>query len=197
MTEQTKKADPLKVWTGEFRASFVALFEPKQSDEPGKKPKYGLTMLFPPGYDLGAVKAATKACLEEKFGKDQAKWPKNLRMPWRDQAEKSDQYDGFVPGAPFMNVTSVNKPGLVDADRNPIHEPREFYSGCYARATIRAFYYENKGNKGVSFGLQNVQKLRDGEPLGGGMAKAEDDFAAPAASAAGGGAPASADSLFG
>lgn len=192
MAEQ-KKVDPLKVMTGEFRASFVAVFTPKKADEPGKKDKYGMTMLFPKGYDLAREKAAVKACLEEKFGKDQGKWPKNLRMPWRDQAEKADQYDGFEPGAPFINVTSVNKPGLVDGDRNDIIEPSQFYSGCYARATIRAFYYENKGNKGVSFGLQNVQKFRDGEPLGGGAAAAADDFA-PAEGASTG---QSADALFG
>ena len=34
----------------------------------------------------------------------------------------------------------------------------------------------SNGNKGIACGLNNLQKLRDGEPLGG-KSRAEDDFA--------------------
>ena len=55
-------------------------------------------------------------------------------------------------------------------------EPEEIYSGCYVRASINAYAFNIQGNSGVSFGLNNIQKVRDGEPLGGGGSKAEDDF---------------------
>jgi hypothetical protein len=60
---------------------------------------------------------------------------------------------------------------------NDIIEEKDFYSGCFARATVRAFAYSNKGNNGVAFGLQNIQKLRDGDPLGG-RTRPSDDFQA-------------------
>jgi hypothetical protein len=88
------------------------------------------------------------------------------------------------PDAIFITfkATEKYKPGVVDANVKDIIEPREFYSGCYARASVRAYVYDNKGNRGVGFGLNNVQKLRDGEPLGGsgGPARPSDEFQAVA-----------------
>jgi hypothetical protein len=86
----------------------------------------------------------------------------------------------------------------VDAAVKPIGPDRkdEFYAGCFARATIRAFAYDKNGNKGVSFALQNVQKLKNGEPFGS-KRKAEDDFEAVAGAAVEGGASATDfDELF-
>ncbi len=67
------------------------------------------------------------------------------------------------------------KPGLVDASLQAIIEPSEFYAGCYARATINAYAYDRNGNRGVAFGLRNIQKIKDGDSFGGGS-KAENDF---------------------
>ena len=53
----------------------------------------------------------------------------------------------------------------------------EVYSGCYGRLTLNFYAYNANGNKGVAAGLGNVQKLEDGEPLGG-FTRAEDDFTA-------------------
>lgn len=169
------ETDDKKVMTPEFRASFVHVFRPQDPFQAGGDPKYGLTMLFPKGADLSKVKAAAKAAIVEKWGPDKSKWPSNLRLPFRDQGEKADKFDGYEEGAIFINATSKMKPGLVDAQVNDIIDETEFYSGCYARATIRAFAYDTKGNRGVGFGLQNVQKLRDGDPLGG-RTRPEDDF---------------------
>lgn len=157
---------PDNVMTPEFRVSYPFIFRPGKAMDPGQEPKYSVTMLFPPKADLSALKAAAKAAVVEKWGSDQAKWPKGLRLPFRDQGEKDDK-SGYVKGAAFIVATSKQRPGLVDAAVQDIIEEREFYAGCYARATIRPFVYDIKGNKGVAFGLQNVQKLREGEPLGG------------------------------
>lgn len=157
--------------TPEFRVSFANCFRPqKPMAGSTNEPKYGLTMLFKKGEDLSKLKAAAEAAVKEKWG---ANPPKNLRTPFRDAGEKD--YDGYEPGAIFVTATSKQKPGLVDADLNDIIDESEFYSGCYARASVRAFAYDANGNRGVAFGLQNVQKLRDGDPLGG-RTRPEDDF---------------------
>jgi hypothetical protein len=196
--------------TPEFRVSFPYVFEPqplREGDEAGKVPKYSVTMLFPKGADLTGLKKAVQAVLVEKFGADQKKWPKGLRLPFRDQGEKvrkdsnggtmtdSDGnpvlQDGHVDGAVFISATSKNRPGLVSTKpdpRNPklpapIDDPAEFYAGCYAVASVRPYHYKVKGNEGIAFGLQNIQKTKDGDPLGGRM-RPQDEFA-PVADAAG------------
>lgn len=208
MTTQTadKKADrtKLKLTTPEFRVSFPSVFEAKKVNETDAKAKFSVQMLFRVGatkestaagekvVDITALKQAVANCLTEKFGADKAKWPKNLRLPFRDGKEKD--YDGYGEGVIFVGASSTMKPGLVDSNVQPIITPNEFYGGCYARATINPYYYDVKGNKGVAFGLQNIQKLRDGEPFSG-RAKAEDDFDAIAAGE--GGASTAADPLGG
>jgi len=75
----------------------------------------------------------------------------------------------------FMNVSSKTKPGLVDRSLHELVDQTEVYSGMYARVSINAFAYSFQGSKGVSFGLNNVQKLRDGEAFAG-ASRASDDF---------------------
>src|SRR5699024_9721609 len=76
----------------------------------------------------------------------------------------------------FMTVSAKSRPGIVDRDVQPILDSTEGYSGCYARASINAFPYSVSGNKGVSFGLNHIRKMTNGEPLGGSYS-AEHDFA--------------------
>lgn len=75
-----------------------------------------------------------------------------------------------------MNANSSTAPGVVDADRQPIIERSEVYSGVYGRASINFYAFNVNGNKGIACGLNNLQKIRDGEPLGG-KSSAESDFA--------------------
>lgn len=163
------------VLTPEFRVSYPYLFTPQQpmAGSVSKDPKYSLVMLFPKGADLSKLKAAAEAAAVEKWGADKTKWPKNLRSPFRDQGEKES--DGYVPGAIFITASSKQKPGVVDHNVQPILDSSLVYAGCYGRATVRAFAYDNSGNKGVSFGLQNFQKLRDGESITGRL-KPEQEF---------------------
>jgi hypothetical protein len=176
------------VITPKFRVSYPNVFTPKLNDLNGKN-EYSLVALFKKGEDLTALKKAAEACLVEKLGADKTKWPKNLKSPFRDQGEK--EKDGALPagyeeGAIFLTLKSSQKPGLVDASNQDIIDPVEFYAGCYARASIRPYYYDQKGNKGIAFGLQNLQKLADGEPLGGARVKASDEFEPVAGGDAGG-----------
>ncbi len=131
-------------------------------------------MLFPKDADLTVLLTLVNNVMVEKFGPDKAKWPK-IRKPFRDQGEKAEKYKGYEAGAVFSTATSNQKPGLLDVTGKRITEPLEFYAGCYAMATVRAFYYKNTGNEGVAFGLSNIMKTRDGENIGG-RASAEDEF---------------------
>jgi hypothetical protein len=166
------------IMTPEFRVSYPKVFKPEVNKLSGKS-EYSIVALFPKGADLSALKKAAEECLVEKLGADKSKWPKNIRSPFRDQSER--EKDGVLPagheaGAIFMNYKSKDKPGVVDQKVQPIIDEAEFFPGCWARATVRASYYDQAGNKGVGFYLQNVQKLRDGEPLGGRVA-ATSEFA--------------------
>lgn len=178
-----------KLFTPEFRVSFAHVFQPQPpmaGSKPDAKPKYGVTMLFAPGADLSKLKAAAGAAAQEKFGKrlQDPVFAAKVRSPFRDQGEKPE-LEGYVKGSIFINATSQQKPGLVDENVQSIIESHKFYSGCYAIATVNAFAYEQMGNVGVAFGLNNIQKVRDGDPLGG-RTRPEDDFkpAAPAAAGA-------------
>lgn len=195
-----------KLITPEFRASYVFLFTPQENkqDDGKVKKEYTVTAIFPKNADLSPLKKAAEALLAEKFGADRAKWPTNLRSPfrkckdrWKNEGGRQVVPPGYEDGdATFITLKASEKhrPGVVNAAVQDILEPREVYSGCYCRASVRPYYYDNKGNKGVSFGLNNVQKLRDGEPLGG-FSKPTDDFE-PVADASGGAAGQTAASVF-
>ena len=98
-----------------------------------------------------------------------------LKTPLRDgDVERPD--DEAYADSYFVNANSSTAPGIVDADRQPILDHSEVYSGVYGRASINFYAFNSNGNKGIACGLNNLQKIRDGEPLGG-RSRAEDDFA--------------------
>jgi len=163
--------------TPAFRVSYPNVFRPKKNDLSGKE-EYSLVALFKKGEDLDELKKAAQAAMEDKWGSDKSKWPKNIRSPFRDQGER--EAAGYEEGAVFINLKSNQKPGLVDAKLVDIIDDAEFYAGCWARATVRAYAYDQKGNKGLAFGLQNIQKLRDDAPLGGSLIPAASEFEAVA-----------------
>lgn len=167
--------------TPEFRVSFPYVMTGQEKDQVKngvveKVVKYSVTMLFPKDADLTILATLVNNVMAEKFGPDKTKWPK-IRKPFRDQGEKADKYKGYEAGAIFSTATSNQKPGLLDVTGKRIVEPSEFYAGCYAVATVRAFYYKNTGNEGIAFGLSNIMKTRDGENIGG-RASAEEEFKA-------------------
>lgn len=169
-----------KVTSPKFRASFPWLFEPQPPMEGSQgEPKYSVVMLFDKAAqaspEFKAMKQLANAAIKDKWGD---KPPVNLRNPFRDGAEKPE-LEGYGDGVVFVSASSKMQPGLIDGRLNRIMSrdvgPDGFYAGCYARATLTAYAYDKAGNKGVAFGLQNVQKLGDGEAFSG-RTRAEDDF---------------------
>ncbi len=167
-----------KCVTHEFRVSFPAIFKPKGFQD--QEPKYSVAMLFPKNVKLSApankqknsLRAICSAAAAEKWGEDKDKWPKRLKMPFRDGDEsETDGYAGHI----YCNASSKTKPGVVDKDLTPIMNEADLYAGCYARAEVIAFAYDVSGNRGVGLALQNIQKLRDGQPFTG-RKKPEDVF---------------------
>ena len=158
--------------TPEFRVSFPKLFTPEGFQ--GGEPKYSIVMLYDKDTDLTALKKAAHTAAVEKWGADTKKWPKNMRNPFRDGAEK-DNLAGYE-NCIFVSASSKERPGIVDQKKRPITETDgRFYPGCYARASLRAYAYDFAGNRGVAFGLNNVQLVRDGAPFSG-RRSATDDF---------------------
>lgn len=176
----TKERKPTLVVTGKVRFSYAHVFEPSSMEEGGDK-KYSVALLIPKSdkETLKKIEAAIKAAAEEgknskKFdGKDPLK-VKNFKWPLRDGDEEREDDDVYA-GHMFLNASAKTKPGVVDKDLNPILDQADFYSGCYGRASINFYPFNTKGNMGVAAGLNNLQKLSDGEALGG-RSKAEDDF---------------------
>lgn len=168
-----------KMVTGKTRLSYAHLFKPRAGIAGGEE-KYSVSLIIPKTdkETLEKVERAIEKATKEGVSRYGSKFGKgaNFRTPLRDgDTDKSD--DTVYKNSYFLNVNSKTKPGVVDKDVNPILDPSEVYSGCYGRASIVAFPYSVNGSAGVSFALHNIQKLEDGEPLGG-KARAEDDFSA-------------------
>lgn len=182
--------------TPEGRWSFVYLFnatKPKNSP-PERKAKFQCSILFKKDEDLKILQESVAAVMVEKHG-EKDKWPKKWKTPFLKQGDY--EYDGYEDGSYFIRCLSLKKPGLVNARNEYIESEDDVYSGCYGRLTVRPYWYDTDGSKGVSFGLQNAQKTRDGESIGGGgRSKAEDEFDAVDGDpmGAGGGATGSAKS---
>lgn len=169
-----------------FRVSYPSVFEKKLNKLSGKM-EYSVVALFPKGADLSAMKKAAQEAIADQWGTDEKKWPKNLRNPFRKHEEKTyvdeatgqERFpDGMEAGGIFLNLKSEkNKPQVLDAQKNEILDPSDFYAGCWARASVNAYAYQHpSGNCGVNFGLNNLQKWKEGDPLGS-RTRAQDDFA--------------------
>lgn len=170
----TAKRTGTKVTTGKVRLSYAHLFEPHAID--GNEPKYSVSVIIPKSdkETLQAIKEAVNEAKELGKGKWGGKVPANVKTPLRD-GDIDREGDEAYAGCYFLNANSKNKPGVVDINVQPILDSTEVYSGCYARLTLNFYAYNANGNKGIAAGLGNVQKLADGEPLGG-FTRAEDDF---------------------
>lgn len=170
----TKNTDT-KVITGKVRLSYVHVFEPSAIDD-SQEPKYSTAILIPKTdkETLRKIKAAVEAAKVAGQAKWGGKIPGNLKTPLRDGDEERPDQPEYA-GHYFLNASSKTKPGVVDARVQPILDSSEIYSGCYGRVSIIFYAYNTAGNKGIACGLNNVQKLADGDYLGG-RSRAEDDF---------------------
>ena len=171
--------NPTKIITGVCRLSYANIWQAKSIN--GGTPKYSTSVLIPKS-DVKTV-ASVKAAIEAAYYEGEAKLKGNsktvpalttLKMPLRDgDTERPD--DEAYAGHWFLNANSNTAPGVVDANREPIYDTSEIYSGVYARVSLTFYAFNSNGNRGIACGLQNIQKVRDGESLGG-KPKAEDDF---------------------
>lgn len=176
-----KFINPTKVITGKTtRWSYANVWQPKSIN--GSAPKYSVSLIIPKSdtVTVNKIKAAIQAAYEE--GESKLKGNGRtvpalavLKTPLRDgDLERPD--DEAYKNSYFVNANSSTAPGIVDADRQPIIDTSEVYSGVYGRASINFYAFNSNGNKGIACGLNNLQKISDGEPLGG-KSRAEDDFA--------------------
>ena len=173
--------NPTRVITGvKTRWSYANVWEPKSIN--GDSPKYSVSLIIPKSdtKTMTAVKNAIQAAYDE--GQSKLKGNSKsvpalsaIKNPLRDgDAERPD--DETYKDSYFINANSATAPGIVDAARQPILERSEVYSGVYDRASINFYAFNSNGNKSIACVLNNLQKISDGEPLGG-KTRAEDDFA--------------------
>lgn len=192
-----------RIISPEAIASYPHLAEPQvfvDQDTGKETKKYTMTLVFPAGTDLSGPKKAALENLKEKYGAGVTVGKKRytfaqavkegvLNLPFRTDWEEK----GYPEGSTFINVSTKNKPGVVSMYTDPatgkarVLDASAVYPGAIVRATLSPFTYgdkpQHKGNKGVSFGLGNVQFMRDGERLDSFVA-ADDEFDAEEAPAA-------------
>ena len=169
------KTNTTKVVTGVVRLSYANVWEPASIN--GGTPKYSVSLIIPKSdrKTVDAINAAIDNAIRDGAAKFGGKIPNRaaLKLPLRDgDIERDDEAykDSF-----FINANSTTAPQIVDRSVQPILDRSEVYSGCYARVSINFYAFNSNGNRGIACGLGNIQKVRDGEPLGG-KSSAADDF---------------------
>ena len=170
------RVNPTKVVTGVVRLSYANVWEPKSIN--GGAEKYSVSLIIPKAdtKTLGAIQKAIDSAIEEGRGKFGGKVPSKatLKLPLRDgDVDRPD--DEAYTHCYFVNANSSSAPEIVDKSLNPVLNRSEVYSGVYARVSINFYAFNSNGNRGIACGLGNIQKVRDGEPLGG-KTSAADDF---------------------
>jgi len=171
---------PTKVITGPgTQFSYCYPFEPKSIN--GGTPKYSCQLKIPKSdtKTVGAIHAAMEAAYAEGESKLKGSGKSvpplsALKTPLRDgDIERADDPD--YAGYWFLNANSTTPPHVVDAQCQAIFDPSEVYSGCFGKASITFYAFNNNGNRGIACGLNGLQKIKDGPRLGG-RASAEEDF---------------------
>jgi len=169
------KQEGTKVVTGVVRLSYANVWEPTSIN--GSNPKYSVSLIIPKTdtQTIDAINAAVDAAIKEGAAKFGGKIPNKaaLKLPLRDGDIERD--DEAYKGAYFVNANSTTAPQIVDRAVQPILDRGEVYSGCYARVSLNFYAFNSNGNRGIACGLGNIQKVKDGEALGG-KSSAADDF---------------------
>lgn len=163
-----------KIITGKARFSYANVWEAKSIN--GGDEKYSVSLIISKDdkKTVAEIKAAIEVAKQDGKAKFGGKVPANLKLPLRDgDIDRPD--DEAYKNSYFVNANSKDRPQIVDKNVRPILDQSELYSGCYGRASITFYAFNQNGNKGVACGLGNLQKLSEGEPLSG-RSRAEDDF---------------------
>lgn len=174
MKQQFSKSDQTFVVTG--IASYVNVLTPRAAVE-GAEPKYSMQIIIDKDdrKSLDAAEKGVEAAKQNSIATFGGKIPSNLKLPFRD----GDEERGDLPeykNKMFANANSKKRPDIVDKKLDAVIDANDIYSGMKVRAKITAFGYSVNGNKGVGLSLGNIQKIGDGDPLGGASRSAADDF---------------------
>ena len=177
----SKPVNPCKVITGkDTRLSYEHVWEPASIN--GGNPKYSACVMWPKTDEVttrkvnDAIEAAYREGESRLKGSGKAVPPMTaIKNPLRDgDLDRPD--DPAYAGMWFVNANSDRVPGIVDLACNTIIDRSEVYSGCYCRVSMTFYAFNSNGNRGIACGLNNLQKVRDGEQLGGRIS-AEAEFA--------------------
>jgi hypothetical protein len=170
-----------KVVTGTCRASYARLMSAEVNKLNGKS-EYSVVLLIPKSdkQTIDKIKAAAKEVITAKWG---AQPPKGIKNPLKD-GDTATKSDGSSMGDEFKGHfylstkcdATKHKPTVIDSNGNELFDPDAVISGDYIRASMNAFAYDATANRGVSFGLNNVQLVKKGEPLGSSRQSAHDEF---------------------
>lgn len=170
----------MAITTGKVRASYVHIFQPRASDN-GGEPKYSVTLLIPKAdtATINSIYAEIERAKQEGAQKVfNGSIPPQCRTPLYDgdgYRLSGEAFGEECRGCMVITASAKQQPVIVGLDMQNILNPAEVYSGCYIRANVNFFAYSSNGNKGIGCGLNAVQKIGDGEPLGG-RVSAEEAF---------------------
>lgn len=170
----------MAITTGKVRASYVHIFQPRASDN-GGDPKYSVTLLIPKTdtVTINGIYAEIERAKQEGAQKAfNGNIPPQCRTPLYDgdgYRQSGEAFGEECRGCMVITASAKQQPVIVGLDMQNILNPADVYSGCYIRANINFFAYNSNGNKGIGCGLNAVQKIEDGEPLGG-RVSAEEAF---------------------
>lgn len=175
---ENQKVNPAKLVLGKHRVSYVHLKEPHAFE--GGDAKYSVTFLIEKGHpDVARIKAAIKAIYEANKGdKLRGTLLTSLKLwnplrdgdEWLEEHPEASEYHGCM----FLKAMSKSQPSVFDTDKQEILDLDEVYSGCYCRASLAGYAFNQAGNKGFGFFLNSVMKMEDGEPLSGFEASPDD-----------------------
>lgn len=179
-----------KVVTPFCRFSYVHVFDTVKNMQGAEI--YELSMIFPkkdfhlpsgellPGTDMSWAKRVMGAVKKKCY-------PNDSVMNCIKDGDRPNSKGNISPenvGSWVLRAWTKEAPGIRDAaNKNDIINPADFYSGCWGRATITPFIYDNIRGIGYSFFLNNIQKKEDDTSLAGSSGPAKNDFE-PLASAA-------------
>ena len=156
------------------RFSYLHCWEPDSVN--GGEAKYSVSAIIPKSdtKTINAIKAAIEQAKKDSVAKWGGKIPGNLKTPLRD-GDIDHPDDEAYKNSYFINANSRQAPQVVDSKVKPILDQSEVYSGCFGNISVTFYGYNSNGNRGIAAGLGNIQKIRDGESLGG-RANAADEF---------------------
>ena len=166
-----------KVVIGPVRLSYCHLWEPKKFENSPEK--YTVSLIIPKSEEKTIKKiqeaiALVKQDAVEKHGKGFVT-SKGFRFPLKDGDEEMPE-DSAYADSYYLNVSSNDQPKMIDGRKKEITDKKEIYSGCYANVSLNAYFYKRDSSKGITFAINGLQKVADGEPLDGRTLNVEEDF---------------------